>query len=280
MLMAEYAPLYANFFNISSLKEIIYQRYPKYITTVLEKSGFWNYYNDDVTFNNLFDMTYRILLNSYRCEYTYKNELLINEIIKKNHSKRVNIFSEIAINSSKADMLVANGTLTIYEMKTEIDTFSRLVKQLDDYTKTVDKVYVVTSEKKLKSLLTQLDNFEKVGIMVVSDDGEMVITEYRKALSNIDTLSQEHIFNTMNESEISGLFQGLTYYEAKSTFLGMQPSQCHELLKCCLINRKSYESEFILRLSNPLKVAGFGVSRLNRKERNCFLNKINNNILR
>lgn len=275
-----YMPLYAQFFNISNLREIIYKNKPEFILNVLNNSGFWDYYNKEMNLLDVFNVVYDLLLDCYRCEYVYKNRLLVHELIEKKHPELVNVFTEIYINKSKADMLVVNGTLTLYEIKTEIDNFSRLSNQLEDYTKTVDKVYVVIPEIKLKSLKRELEKFEQVGILVMGNNHKMEIEEYRPAYSNLDKISPEHIFNTLNGSEIREILPGVEYHEAKNIFLKYDKIACFRYFQKFLTKRKSYKHEFVSSLPFSLKMAGFQVSKLTRKERSYFLNNICKNIER
>ncbi|WP_265820943.1 sce7726 family protein [Geovibrio ferrireducens] len=277
---AEFMPLYAHFFNISNLREIIYKKKPEFISNVLKNSGFWDYYRRDMTLLDVFNISYELLLDKYRCEYVYKNRLLVHELVEKKHPKLMNMFTEIYINKSKADMLVVNGTLTLYEIKTEIDNFTRLRNQLEDYTKAVEKVYVVVPEKKLNALEKELEGFEQVGVLIMGDSHEMEIEEYRPACSDLEKISQEHIFNTLNGQEIRKIFPDAEYQEAKKLFLEKSKKDCFEIFHKFLSKRKSYRQEFVSALPFSLKMAGFQVSKLTQKERGYFVDKIYQNFER
>lgn len=68
------------------------------------------------------------------------------------------------------------GGLTAFEIKSDVDSLSRLEKQLEDYRQVFSTVYVVTTEK-------FIDKIKKYGlwygILLVENTGKLV--EYRKA---------------------------------------------------------------------------------------------------
>ena len=75
--------------------------------------------------------------------------------------------TQIPIGKSKADFILINGKAVVYEIKTELDTFGRLRRQLDDYFKAFNHVCVVTSEDKYDNALKILRN-TPVGIYVLT----------------------------------------------------------------------------------------------------------------
>ena len=59
----------------------------------------------------------------------------------------------------------------MYEVKSDVDSFLRLEKQVSDYLKYADKVYIVLHEKKLKSFLNKFSHLlEKCGLIIFKDE--------------------------------------------------------------------------------------------------------------
>lgn len=108
---------------------------------------------------------YKSLLKQYRCEYVYKNNLML-DIIKEHSLKTTLTLNEFKIGSSKADLVFLNGSVRIYEIKTELDGLGKLSKQLNDYQKFADKVYVVTDEKLAEKIKVEYAD-TKIGIIVL-----------------------------------------------------------------------------------------------------------------
>lgn len=100
-------------------------------------------------------VSYRSLLNE-TLMYCYPNETaiktsFIDNVILRQSSNAVSVF-ELPVGESRADICKVNGHSAAYEIKTDLDSFYRLEKQLDDYFDVFDYVYVVTSDKRWKSL--------------------------------------------------------------------------------------------------------------------------------
>ncbi|QLH47507.1 MAG: sce7726 family protein [Bacteroidota bacterium] len=87
----------------------------------------------------------------YRCEYVYKNNIFL-DIIKEHGLKDTLTLNEFRVGASKADLVMLNGMVRIFEIKTELDDFSKLSKQLNDYQKFADGVSIVTDERNAEKL--------------------------------------------------------------------------------------------------------------------------------
>jgi hypothetical protein len=118
----------------------------------------------------------------------YKNELgtipvmrelkakeLVISYLLKNHKHDIAI-PEITIgknNSVRSDIFVLNGDITIYEIKTEADTLTRLDNQLKYYRQYANKIYVVVDKK----FLNKLSIDESIGIYELKQNGIKLVRE-------------------------------------------------------------------------------------------------------
>jgi hypothetical protein len=127
----------------------------------------YSWASDDLSleesFKNIFGMGYsffgmngnvRPVMNEllsvyYHNEAFVKSSFIKKELLKGNH---VAIY-ELPINESRADLCRINGHSFAYEIKTEFDTLARLGKQLDDYLKAFEYVYVICSSDKAAVVL-------------------------------------------------------------------------------------------------------------------------------
>lgn len=97
----------------------------------------------------------RQLLNDFVLRY-YPNETVIkanfvnNVLLKQGHSN-ITVF-EFPVGNSRVDLCKINGCSSAFEIKTDLDTFSRLEGQLIDYADVFERVYVITSDKRWKAL--------------------------------------------------------------------------------------------------------------------------------
>lgn len=150
----------------------------------------------------LFDDAWSYLAEAYRNEYVYKNDL-VSRLIFGRHSPRTTSFHlEMPVGQSIADAVVANGTTTAYEIKTEFDTAKRLKSQTSDYLRVFDKVFVVTHSAHIERFESQLDS--RVGLIVLSKKGEL--STCRDAVSNVTNVEAGAIFRCLRRAEyLSGI---------------------------------------------------------------------------
>ncbi len=162
--------------------------------------GWTRKYLDVTTYDSNLEIIktlYKSLQKEYRCEYVYKNNLIL-DIIKEHSLKTTLIFNELKIGSSKADLVMLNGAIKIFEIKTELDSLSKLSKQLSDYQKIADKIYVVTDEKfaeKIKIEYAETD----IGIIVL--DGKNILQTVKEGNNNSSLFEFDTIFKILRKQE-------------------------------------------------------------------------------
>ncbi|MGE8513156.1 MAG: sce7726 family protein, partial [Chryseobacterium culicis] len=102
------------------------------------------------------------------------------------------------IGTSKADLVLLNGIIRIYEIKTELDDFTKLSKQLEDYQKFADKVYIVTNEKSAKKLILEYED-TNIGINILDSKNNFVTL--KEARENTSFFDFETIFKVLRKNE-------------------------------------------------------------------------------
>lgn len=81
-----------------------------------------------------FDFFYSLLIKQYPCEYVYKNAIATELYLTGRHSLNESLLtSEFRSGKSRADVVIVNGTTTVYEVKSEFDSLKRLEGQLLDF---------------------------------------------------------------------------------------------------------------------------------------------------
>lgn len=140
---------------------------------------------------------YKTLQKQYRCEYIYKNNLFL-EIYKKENLGTTLILNELRVGSSKADLVLLNGSIRIYEIKTELDGLGKLSKQLNDYQKFADKVYVVTDEKFAEKIKVEYAD-TNIGIIVL--DTKNKLETIKEANENYSLFEFDTIFKILRKQE-------------------------------------------------------------------------------
>lgn len=170
---------------------------------------------------------YKIMTQSYRNEYVYKNTLLNRLLIGKHSLKTTTALTEIPISKSKADFVLINGKAIVYEIKTELDSFDRLESQLSDYYKAFDHICVVTCE----------DNFRKLeGLLKDSPVGIYILTKHnrlsprKEPIRDHSKLDTKVMFKILRKLEFENII--ITHYGQLPTVSQVNHyNQCYQLFK-------------------------------------------------
>lgn len=128
-----------------------------------------------------------IIMNYYHNERVIKYYLVKKFITK---IKEITFF-EMNIDSSRIDMCTINGKSTAYEIKTEFDSTLRLEKQIEDYSKVFEYIYIITHKKHLDKILNLVPDFCGVQVYTIKYD-KCTFKTIKKASksTNIDCVSQ------------------------------------------------------------------------------------------
>lgn len=203
---------------------------------------------EDLTYGKAISKIYHYMNSSYRNEYYYKNTIMNQLLIQKHDIYNTVALTELPIAESKADFVMINGRGIVYEIKTDLDNYSRLKGQLADYYKAFKYVYVVIGYQqynKMKELL----NDTKVGIYVLNKNGNMVCR--KKAKCNLNELNHETIFRILRKKEYEKIL--LKHYgELPQVKDFYYYRSCLELAQ--KINIKTFQQEMLTCLKERSKI--------------------------
>ncbi|MEO5858922.1 MAG: MmcB family DNA repair protein [Pyrinomonadaceae bacterium] len=151
-----------------------------------------------VRVGTLFDRYYRRLQLEYRNEYVFKNTLLHEQLLQKYKLSSTVVLDEFKIAASKADFILLNGEIRVFEVKTDLDNFDKLDKQIADYRRFASKIYLVVTER-LADRVSQRLLQSSVGIIIYSDSGHLIT----KKVAEQDDSSLDHsvIFKVLRKAE-------------------------------------------------------------------------------
>jgi len=222
---------------------------------------------------DVYNSYYELMNAEYRCEYLYKNEI-VKQILLKNHKNEARLYTELDIYESKADVVIMNGTSTAYEIKTELDNFDRLEKQLASYRLVFDKIYVVTHESKLEALKKIIG--KDIGIMILNNDS--ILEKKRSARSNVKNVRPESIFNLLRREEFVQIIKECfgkvpnakpvhIFGECKKLFVQLSSEEAHDQMVKVMRCRKIpfYKEELFEVLPDSLKLLGL-TGKITKKE--------------
>lgn len=105
--------------------------------------------------------------------------------------------------------MVLNGTSTVYEVKTDLDQFSRLGSQVSDYSTRSEFVNVVTSPDRARAALLAAP--DHVGVLALGRRGSLSVV--RAARSNMGRVTSRSLFTMLRTDEAVAILRDATGYE-------------------------------------------------------------------
>jgi hypothetical protein len=145
---------------------------------------------------------YSSMRREYCNEYVYKNELLHSELLSKHCLSDTTVLNEFRIGSSIADFVLLNGEIRVFEIKSDLDNLDKLGKQVEDYRKIANRVFIVSSERYCDRIVRRFAS-SPVGVLVYSGDGGM-FTLKEADLDN-GKLSHLALYKTLRKPEYLAL---------------------------------------------------------------------------
>jgi hypothetical protein len=166
----------------------------------------------------LFEEAFSILkCEGLRHEYIYKAALM-HKILLGTHSLRTaSMLNEFRVCDCKADLVILNGTATVYEVKSERDSLSRLERQVAAYTKVFGQVYVIAAEGHIEEVRRSIP--EEIGILQLTRRHQ--ISTLRDPIDRRENTSPAAIFDSIRTVEARAILlsQGVTIPPVPNTIL-------------------------------------------------------------
>lgn len=189
----------SNIFNPSTIRQVINDNDLSYLSSRINKYRSVLFQSNEIqVFKSLLAMLYSEMNKNYRNEYIYKNTLINKLLFKKYSLASTTLLNEFKIGSSKADTVLVNGEVKLYEIKTDLDSLSRLDNQLSDYKKAVEKIYIITNTKYIKTLKEKY-LYTDYGIIELTSNQNL--KTHKDATENKDFFNHLSIFKTLRKSE-------------------------------------------------------------------------------
>lgn len=182
--------------------------------------------NKKTTFSILLNSVYSQMTENYCNEYIYKNTILQEKLLEQYGFATTTLLSEFKIGKSIADIVLLNGEVKAFEIKTDLDSLKRLDSQLADYQKFADKVYIVTNQKFINQLL-HLYSESNYGI--IEFNGKELI-ERKTANQYTNAFSYDTIFKLLRKDEYLNIVKSIYNFipDVPNTLIFRE---CFELLK-------------------------------------------------
>jgi len=229
---------------------------------------------------SLFDYAFDLLkYKSHRHEYVYKTVLTQKVLLGVHSLHTASMITEFRVGPCKADVVILNGTGTVYEIKSERDSLSRLEEQLAAYSKVFAKVNVIVGENHLKAVLKSVPDY--VGIMVLTNRYQ--VSTIREGLEDSGRTSSRAIFEALTQREAALILksEGIEipkvpnirrYQVLYDLFADLDPSVAHRGMVKTL--KKTRNLQPLESLLNEIPESLYTVaisSKLQKKEQHCLV---------
>ncbi|MBT4289340.1 MAG: sce7726 family protein [Deltaproteobacteria bacterium] len=193
----------SRFFSPKVLDSIVETGASPFLTEVCKKSGLVDQLPLSTSFGSFLDLVHKFLFRNYRNEYIYKNAIANKILLGKHSLNTAQMLTEFRAGKCKADVVILNGSSTVYEIKSEYDSFKRLEKQISEYLKVFDQIYVITSDHQIKELTQLLPS--QIGILSLTRGN--TIKTIRESFSNLQNIKADIMFNSLRKSEYINVIQ-------------------------------------------------------------------------
>jgi hypothetical protein len=168
--------------------------------------------------SSVFEAAFSLLKREgYRHEYIYKAALTHKILLGKHSLQTASMLNEFRVGECKADLAILNGTSTVYEVKSERDSLSRLERQVAAYAKVFARVYVIAAEDHVDAAKGSVPEY--VGILVLNSRHR--ISTLREAVDRAESTSPAAIFDAIrtDEARMILLRQGVSVADVPNTVL-------------------------------------------------------------
>lgn len=176
-----------------------------------------------------------------------KIKIELFKYLQKNYKEEYLILPEVSIGKAVIDMLLVNGEIHIFEIKSKTDSLARLEKQIISYKKHADKITVV-ADKKFEQKIKTIPWMQGIGVITV--DETYKFEEMQK--SEIHEISKEAYYSYWSPIEMRETLRGFpqwykyTTTDAYMKLLEILDNQQTRRLTIHRIKQK-YQAEYIQR---------------------------------
>jgi hypothetical protein len=202
------------------------------------------------TVSAAFDMAFSVLRRAgTRDEYVYRAALTHNILLGTHSLNTASMLTEFRAGSCKADLAILNGTGTVYEIKSDRDSLSRLANQVENYRRVFAKVYVIAGEAHVQGVLDSTP--EEVGVLsLVRWDR---ISTVREAVARADLVCPVTVFESLRVAEARAILKNLQvpvpdvpntllWASMRELFATLAPADVHEQMVCTLKKTRNLAS--------------------------------------
>lgn len=271
---SEQAPSIARIFSPQILSDLSRKGRSEHLSLLLRDLRVTDGGESGATLKGVFDSAFAVLnKKEFRNEYVYKSALAHKLLLGTHSLKTAAMLTEFRVQSSKADVVILNGTSTVYEIKSERDNLDKLKRQIGDYRKAFACVNVITGENHLSDVIKNID--EDVGVLLLSGRGQ--ISTIREGMNRPERVIPKVIFDSIQIRESKLILDALgkeipsvpntrIYKALEDEFSKQEPNLIHEKMIKVLKRTRSHLPLDYLISSLPKSLTSLTLSTKIRKQ--------------
>lgn len=173
-------------------------------------------YNLDILENQNIRTLYNEIINKYyHNEITIKSNFINNILLKSNNHVT---FFEFNLENSRADLCKINGHSIAFEIKTDLDNFSRLKKQISDYSEVFENVYVICSKANVFNILGIIPFYCGIYSYNITKNGKYKFKKEKEALTSLN-LNRLKQLKLLTKKELINNFSKLNFSDNKEVMI-------------------------------------------------------------
>lgn len=162
--------------------------------------------NSTALVRDVFETAFSALRRAgYRDEYVYRAAITEKVLLGVHSLRTASMLTEFRVVDRKADLVILNGTATVYEIKSERDTLARLSHQLEAYGLVFPRLVVIAGEQHVHNIARQTD--ERVGVLSLSDRYQ--ISPIREPIVDYERLCPITVSRSLRASECCSILREL-----------------------------------------------------------------------
>jgi hypothetical protein len=259
----------SRFFSSSVIREMARTGKSPLLARLARQSQLLNSLPSSGRVYTLFETAFSLLKREgYRHEYIYKAALMHKILLGKHSLQTASMLNEFRVGECKADLAILNGTATVYEVKSERDSLSRLERQVAAYSKVFAQVYVIAASNHIDAVRGSLP--KSVGILRLT--GRYRISTLREAVDKTESVSPVAIFDSIRTEEarmilslygvaIPDVPNTLLSSELRQLFIRLQPREAHQGMVRILKKTRNLLplSDLVAQLPQSLQTAALSI---------------------
>lgn len=213
------AALIGRLFSPAVIRELARQGRSSLFSRLIGELAPWGLYSSDTSVGELFDIAFGILQKKdFRNEYVYKAAIAHKVLLGTHSLKSAVMMNEFRVGNCKADTVILNGTSTVYEIKSERDSLSRLESQILSYQNVFAKINVIVGSNHLDSVLSSVPI--DTGVLLLND--RLQISTIREAIDSSGKAKPDAIFDSIRLDEAKKIlkFYGFNIPNLPNTLIG------------------------------------------------------------